>query len=174
MLKRTNWFDRQFPLDVPIELLPNIVERLRGCPVYLRERVQSLSGETLIYRDDNKWSIQENAGHLLDLESLWAGRLKDFIAGREVLRPTDLSNSQTDEHNYNAANIAEILDNFASMRASFVKELEGLDTTMVERTALHPRLNQPMRVVDMAFFVAEHDMHHLARITELIKLSKNF
>jgi hypothetical protein len=26
-----------------------------------------------------------------------------------------------------------------------------------------------MRVVDMAFFVAEHDDHHLARMTELVR-----
>jgi len=37
----------------------------------------------------------------------------------------------------------------------------------MERTALHPRLQQPMRVLDMAFFTAEHDDHHLARMTEL-------
>jgi uncharacterized damage-inducible protein DinB len=168
MLNRPRWFDRQFPLDVPIELLPNIIERLRGGAVCLRDRVQSLAKEILIYRDDNKWSIQENAGHLLDLESLWAGRLQDFIAGREVLRPTDLANTQTDENNYNAADIEDILNQFASMRAKFVEELEGLDAVVIERTALHPRLQQPMRVVDMAFFVAEHDVHHMARITELI------
>jgi hypothetical protein len=34
---------------------------------------------------------------------------------------------------------------------------------------LHPRLNQPMRVVDLLFFVAEHDDYHLARISELIR-----
>lgn len=35
------------------------------------------------------------------------------------------------------------------------------------RTAAHPRLGQPMSVVDLCFFVAEHDDHHLATITEL-------
>jgi len=28
-----------------------------------------------------------------------------------------------------------------------------------------------MKVVDLAFFVAEHDDHHLAAITELIRIS---
>jgi hypothetical protein len=37
----------------------------------------------------------------------------------------------------------------------------------VQRTGLHPRLNQPMRVIDLILFIAEHDDHHLARITEL-------
>jgi|GEM_PF-4393916 len=35
-------------------------------------------------------------------------------------------------------------------------------------TALHPRLKTPMRIVDLAYFVAEHDDHHLSRIRELV------
>jgi hypothetical protein len=38
----------------------------------------------------------------------------------------------------------------------------------IVRTAVHPRLQMPMRLVDWAYFVAEHDDHHLARIRELI------
>ena len=38
------------------------------------------------------------------------------------------------------------------------------------RTALHPRLRQPMSVVDLCFFVAEHDDHHLRTIDELKKV----
>jgi hypothetical protein len=33
-----------------------------------------------------------------------------------------------------------------------------------------PRLNQMIRVIDLAFFIAEHDDHHLARINELRRL----
>ncbi len=38
----------------------------------------------------------------------------------------------------------------------------------MEKIALHPRLNQPMRVIDLAQFVAEHDDHHIQTINELI------
>jgi hypothetical protein len=34
---------------------------------------------------------------------------------------------------------------------------------------LHPRLKQPMRLVDHLYFVAEHDDYHLARIWEMIE-----
>jgi hypothetical protein len=33
--------------------------------------------------------------------------------------------------------------------------------------ARHPRLGTPMRLIDLAYFVAEHDDHHLARLREL-------
>jgi hypothetical protein len=42
------------------------------------------------------------------------------------------------------------------------------DETFIQRTALHPRLNVPMRVLDWAYFIAEHDDHHLAQITVLL------
>jgi hypothetical protein len=45
-----------------------------------------------------------------------------------------------------------------------------MDETAAARTAHHPRLDRPMRVMDLAVFVAEHDDHHLARITELRRL----
>ncbi|MBC8367786.1 hypothetical protein H8E52_10280 [bacterium] len=38
------------------------------------------------------------------------------------------------------------------------------------QTALHPRLKTPMRACDMLYFMAEHDDHHLARISEIIKV----
>ncbi|MCK4414213.1 MAG: hypothetical protein KAY32_11760 [Candidatus Eisenbacteria sp.] len=40
----------------------------------------------------------------------------------------------------------------------------------IARTAIHPRLNQPMRVLDLMIFAAEHDDHHLVRITELLQI----
>jgi len=41
---------------------------------------------------------------------------------------------------------------------------------LVERSAFHPRLKKPMRIIDLAFFVAEHDDYHLAKITAAKRL----
>jgi hypothetical protein len=57
-----------------------------------------------------------------------------------------------------------VLAAFRQARAAFVGRLEPLSHDALGRTALHPRLQQPMTVVDLAFFVAEHDDHHLAAI----------
>ncbi len=45
--------------------------------------------------------------------------------------------------------------------------LEGADEAAAVRSALHPRLGTPMRLIDLALFTAEHDDHHLAAITAL-------
>jgi hypothetical protein len=63
--------------------------------------------------------------------------------------------------------VTQILDAFRIARHAFVRRLEGYDDALITRSALHPRLAQPMRLIDHVLFVAEHDDHHLATITRL-------
>ena len=130
----------------------------------------TLSPEILTRRDGDKWSIQEQAGHLLDLEPLGMGRLDDYEAGRETLIAADMENRRTHEATYNTDTLAHILGRFRKERMEFVRRLDGYDEAFVQRMALHPRLKVRIRVIDLAFFIAEHDDHHLARISELRRL----
>ena len=172
MIERMAWFERRFSFDLPAWMYPNVVERLRGTPARLEDRLSSLPREMLVGRDGDKWSIQEHAGHLLDLEALEVKRLEDYAAGRERLTPADTENRKTYEANHNSKEILEILQAFRRERMEFVERLERLDEEFRQRSAIHPRLQVPMRVIDLAFFKAEHDDHHLARISELIRLLK--
>ena len=165
------WFSRQFELGLPAEAIVEIIERLRGTPARLEERLQEAPPQVLIERFEGKWSMQENAGHLLDLEPLWEGRLDDLLAGAPELRATDLRNRKTDEAKHNSRKYEDIVTAFRTVRKRIVLRLEELDGSQLAATALHPRLRQPMTAVDLFFFVAEHDDHHLARITRILKLA---
>ena len=167
MISEFPWFERQFTLGLPAWMYQNTLERLRGTPARLEELVRSLNTAILTERHDEAWSIQENVGHLWDLEDLWIGRLDDFLAGQEVLRDADLSNNRTHTANHHATTIESLLQSFREQRRSFVAQLDSLKETDIQRAALHPRLRQPMSVTDFIYFVAEHDDHHLAQITRL-------
>ena len=169
MADRMVWFARVFDFDLEVGMFPNLVERLRGTPARLEERVRQVPPALLTRRVDGGWSIQENVGHLGDLEPLWAGRLDDLLAGKASLRPADLENRKTHEAGHNARSIGDLLRRFRSERQALVARLEQLTTALVARSAMHPRLERPMRTIDMAFFVAEHDDHHLAAITALLR-----
>lgn len=171
MNQRIVWFERSFKLDLPLLMYPNVVERVRGTPARLEDRLSALPREILTRRDGDNWSMQEQAGHLLDLGALDLGRLDDYAAGLETLRPADLKNRQTHEANHNANSIENILAEFRRERSEFVRRLDSFDAEFIARTALHPRLQLPMLVIDFAYFIAEHDDHHLARISELIRAS---
>ena len=163
------WVDRSFDFSFPVGRIDTILERLRGTPARLEEKLEGFDRATLVRRDGDSWSIQEHAGHLLDLDELHLGRLDDYESGAGVLRPADMENRRTREADHNARPLHEILAKFRTERAQFVARLEAWDEERLGATALHPRLNQPMRVVDMAYFVAEHDDHHLARMTGLAR-----
>ena len=169
MTERIRWFSRKFVFDIEPWAYPNLVERVRGTPARLEERLHGIESATLTARVDGRWSIQENAGHLLDLEPLWAARLDDFERRAETLEVADLDNRRTHDANHNAARVSDILAAFRRAREALVGRLDGYDDAMVTRMALHPRLRQPMRVLDHALFVAEHDDHHLAAITALMR-----
>lgn len=161
------WFEREFRFDFPAELYPNFRVRLRGTPSRLEDLTRGVAADQLILRPDGKWSIQENAGHLLDLEDLWLARLHEFLAGADALMSADLSNTRTDQARHNDRTLEEILAGFRSARLGWVEKIERLAGTDFARKAKHPRLGVSMRLVDHLYFVAEHDDHHLARIWEL-------
>ena len=161
------WFDRKFELGLGPDAAPELLEPLRQTPDRLGAAVRGLSPEILTRKPDGKWSIQENAGHLLDLEPLWEQRLDDYAAGAVTLHPADLENRKTHEAHHNDRPIADILAAFRTIRSRVVDRVARMSAAELARTALHPRLQQPMSVVDLCFFVAEHDDHHLRTIEEL-------
>jgi hypothetical protein len=163
------WTARSFDQEIPVEYSPMILERLRGTPARLEERLRGLAPDILTRRDGDRWSIQENAAHLCEAEGLFLGRLDDFDAGAETLRAADMTNRGTWEGEYNARPLGEILAAFRTARKELVSRMDGSDQAALERSALHPRLKIPMRVCDSLYLQAEHDDQHLARISELIE-----
>ena len=170
MSEKLKWTSRTFSFNFPVEVFPEMIERLRGTPPRLEDRVKAIEAGLLTKRDGERWSMQENAGHLLDLESLMSRRLDEYLAGAKQLHAADMSNQKTHQANHNDAAMADILRDFRRERTKLVNRLDNLPAETFAAVAHHPRLNVPMRLVDMIYFQAEHDDHHLARITELIKL----
>ena len=121
----------------------------------------------LTLKSKEKWTIKEEIGHLSDLEPLWLGRLDDLINGSAELRATDLTNQKTHTANHDATDIKVLLQRFREQRQQLVNKLFSLNDEQLVNSSLHPRLKTPMRIIDLAYFVAEHDDHHLAGIREI-------
>ena len=167
---RIKWTERRFDFNFPAGIYPEMIERVRGTPARLEELLAGLSPETLTNQTDGRWSMQENAGHLLDLEALVSQRIDEYLAGNETLHAADMSNRKTYDASHNNVPVDTILKDFRAARHDIVQRLESFGPEIFARAALHPRLNVQMRLVDMLFFQAEHDDYHLARISELKKL----
>jgi len=168
MISQTLWFERKFEFNFPVGLFPVIVERLRGTLPQLEAMLQNIPEEKLNFKKDGKWSAKEVVGHLYDLEKLWSRRVDDLLAKKEMLRVADLTNTRTTTAGHNSKPLDELIHQFAVSRNDLIAKVENLDEETASITALHPRLKQPMRLIDSLFFVAEHDDHELTKIRSLL------
>ena len=166
-MKQADWFDRKFDFSLQENTMPSLLERLEGTPLRLRTKLKNIHPFLYLRKPDGKWSILEHAGHLSDLEPLWQERLTDILNGEKELRPADLSNRKTTDAGHNNTEVEELLARFDALRTTTLNQLQSLSEEDVFRSALHPRLKTPMRTIDLFTFVAEHDDHHLAKITSL-------
>lgn len=163
MIAQTPWLERNWNFDFPAGMYPCFIERLRGTPARARELVMGLTEETLIKKSGTSWSIKEHIGHLIDIEELHEKRFQEFVEGVATLSPADMANQKTEEAHHNDKPIEQLLTELRVSRAHFIQQLEQASDDLVKRKSLHRRLKVPMRLVDMVYFVCEHDDHHLAR-----------
>ncbi|MDB5132749.1 MAG: hypothetical protein JWR02_2498 [Mucilaginibacter sp.] len=166
-MQKTEWFNRKFPPIEDNSILPSIIERLGGTPGRTDEIAARLNDAVLTVKPNEKWSVKEEIGHLSDMEPLWLARLNDLVNGLPELTVADLTNQRTNTANHNATETKALLHQFRKQRELLVARLRHLTDDQLLNSSLHPRLKTPMRIVDLAYFVAEHDDHHLASIREI-------
>jgi uncharacterized damage-inducible protein DinB len=166
-MKRSKWFERKFQPIADTGLLPCIIERLEGTPLRLEAKIGNMPAALLEIRSGDRWSVKKEIGHLDDLEPLWFGRVVQIQSGDSELTAADLSNRKTQEADHDDRKLRDLLADFSKSRYQLVNKLRSLTDEDLEKSAIHPRLQTPMSIVELAYFVAEHDDHHLAQITAL-------
>ncbi len=168
----SKWFDRQFDLSFGVERFDHLLASLTNFPMTLQQTIDTIPEERLAYNEEGKWSVKENIGHLYLLEHLWRSRFQEMCMGKDQMSPADLSNTATGKALFNQYPIARLTKLLASERGKTITFLKQLSTEDLLKSSVHPRLKQPMRVIDLMYFVAEHDQHHLAAILNIIRRSQ--
>lgn len=169
MAAKLPWIRRSWKFDFPVEIFPDILERLRGAPARIDEMVGDVARDLLTRRErEGTWSILENIGHLTDTEVLPLTRVDQFLAGAPVLTAADMKNVATIEANHNDRSVVDVTRDFRKERSRLMSKLDALSDADFARVSRHPRLDMPMRLVDLCLFTADHDDYHLARIRELL------
>lgn len=163
-MERSPWINRSFKAIDDNGLLPGIIERLEGTPSRIRNKVKDADEAFLDKSINSKWSIKQEIGHLADLEPLWFLRLEQLIKGVPEMSPADMTNRKTTEADHNEKSAEELIKAFEVERNKLVSKLRGLHEVDLLKSSIHPRLKINMRIVDLAYFVAEHDDHHLVQI----------
>lgn len=158
------WLEYKWAFDFPVGMYRAVCERMRGAPGRLEEFARGLSRQALTQQPaPGKWSAQEHFGHLWVLdEELHHPRIEQYLRGETALMAADMNNKRTAESQFNAMPVEKILNGFRATREKSLRLLDGLTLQDAARVATHPRLKRELRLVDLCYFCAEHDDHHLA------------
>jgi hypothetical protein len=168
-MKKVEWFQRSFSFGMPVGMLPFYLERLSGTAARMDEKVFNVSDEILSTKLDGKWSAKENIAHLAEVDEIALKRIDEMVNGISPMSPAVIQPSR----NYNAQPIHEIIQYFRENRAKNLDRYQNLSESDLSKSSLHPRLKVQMNPVDLAYFDAEHDDHHLVRVNEILSQLQN-
>lgn len=168
-MNTSKWFDRQFDFSFGTDQYADVYKRLQQAPAILQQVIDNAPEAALVLQPDGKWSIKEHTGHLSVMEPIWRVRFEDIQQQKPVLTTADLTNSATSNAGFNNYSITALLERFVEERRATLATLDRMDVRNESLTSMHPRLQRPMRMIDLAYFVAEHDDHHIAAITAMIE-----
>ena len=163
-MEKLEWFDRRFTFGFPKGMLPFFLERLEGTITRIEEKVKDVSEEKLSHKLDGKWSVKQNIGHLAEVDEIAIKRIDEMRNGVSPMSPAVFE----PRGDYNAQSVREVIEYFTKTRKANLEKYRKLSAADLEAASIHPRLKVSMNAIDLAFFDAEHDDHHLVRINEIL------
>jgi hypothetical protein len=164
-MKKLGWFERQFTFGLPTGMLPFYLERLGGTLARMEKKTAEISEDILSTRLDGKWSVKENIAHLAEVDEIALKRIDEIKNGISPMSPAVVQPGK----DYNIQPITEVLKLFKTNREKNLLKYKSLTDEELTRSSLHPRLKVQMTAVDLAWFDAEHDDHHLVRMNEILE-----
>jgi hypothetical protein len=162
-MKTLAWFDRKMTFGLPVEMLPFFLERLEGTTVRIQNKVKAIDNNSLSEKFNGKWSIKQHIGHLTEVDRIGNRRIDEMLAGAAMLSPAVF-----EPEDYNPWSIEKVIDYFDKTRAENISKYKSLKESELVKSSVHPRLKILMTPVDLAWFDAEHDDHHLVKISQII------
>lgn len=162
-MKTLAWFDRKFVFGLPSEMLPFYIERLSGTLVRIQQKVNGVDEWILSEKLNDAWSVKHTIGHLAEVDEIANQRINQIIAGVPAIAPAVF-----EPKDYSTWPIEKVLKFFDTSRKKNLTKYKGLSEADLLKSSMHPRLKIPMTPVDLAWFDAEHDDHHLVKINEII------
>lgn len=169
----TRWFDRTFEFNLKADQLFELIVRLEKTHSQIKNIIRQATEHELNFQPEAKWSIKEHIGHLWLLEPLWQTRCMEINDGKENMSSADLNNTATNHALFNQYPVEQIINQFEKERQKTITILKSINKNHYNHSLIHPRLNQPIRIVDLAYFISEHDKHHVNAVLRNIEIARS-
>ena len=144
-------------------MLPFYLERLAGTVVRIHAKLSVIDDSILSEKFNGKWSVKQHIGHLAEVDRVASTRIIEMITGKPELSPAVF-----EPKDYSTWPLPQLLAYFGTIRRENISQYQKLNEEQLQMASMHPRLKVKMTPVDLAYFDAEHDDHHLVAINEII------
>lgn len=107
----------------------------------------------------DKWSVKELLGHLIDSERIFSYRALCFARNDQTPLPGYEQNDYVREGNFDSRNLADMAEEFATVRRATIQLFRPLNETEWLR---HGKANEnDVSVRALAYIIAGHELHHM-------------
>lgn len=113
---------------------------------------------------EGKWSMREVLGHVIDAERVFAYRALSFARGEQAALPSLDQDAWVANSGHDAVPLAELLDEFASVRTATLHLMRHLSREAWRRVGTASGWTVSVRA--LAFIIAGHTAHHLQVLHE--------
>jgi hypothetical protein len=138
---------------------------LRGQPDTLREMCSGLTEEQALARyAPGKWSIKQVMGHLADTERVFSYRIFRISRGDATPLASFDQNAYVDSARSDERPLADLLEDFLSVRTATLRLVEGLSAEEMARSGVASGV--PVSARALIFIVPGHVAHHLKILRE--------
>lgn len=146
------------------------LDAMAAFPATLKQQVKGIDEQALHYRPSpDAWSIVEIVGHIMEVEALWAGRIRQMLASDHPVFPPYDPDDVVQQRDFQHKLPDGMLITFAERRAEHIEFLRALRAPQLARTGVHA-VRGVVSVADGIAILAGHDQSHSEQIT--INLAK--
>ena len=113
---------------------------------------------------EDKWTIKEVLGHLIDTERVFVFRALSFARGEEQPLPGFDENTYVPAGRFRDRTLQSLIDEYTTVRQASITFFENLREEDWAKTGIANKGN--FTVNSLAYIIAGHNEHHLQVLTE--------
>jgi DinB superfamily len=144
------------------------IEAAEKSPREIAASVSGLSDKALRYKPaPDKWSILEMLAHLVDMETLYAYRMRQMLADKDPqIAPID-QDEWARNLGYTEESVPELLALYGLNRHHNLQLLRRLKAADLDKGAFHPEHKRKITVAEIVGMMSRHGPNHLEQIERL-------
>ncbi len=143
----------------------NVLEALERNGAETAALARGLPNEKGDYRyAEGKWSVKELIGHIIDGERIFAYRVLRIARGDTTPLPGFEQDPYVANGNFAARTLADLADEFETVRYATLSLLKSLDETAWSRRGVASENTVSVRA--LIYILAGHEIHHVKILRE--------